>query len=472
MPKLTEEFVNSLAPNASAIKNGWGLVKKKQFVRLNRSEDGSVLFGECIGSGQNNYLTSVDFVSETPVARCSCPSRQFPCKHSLGLLYSFVSGSNFATAPIPEDLLIKRTKAAARQEKKQEQTKSPRKVNKSALEKKWKTQLEGLEVLERQLYQIVRYGLAAIDAQKLKALEDTAKQLGNYYLKELQNELRELILLWQQKLPEEELYSDAYTKIQTLYSSCKKGRDHFNKRLEDPKLVHNTESSIEEKTGHIWQLSELRELNRMKPNAQLAQLSFSTIISEARKEFIDEGIWLDLEDGSLYYSKNYRPFRAAKQMKEEDSIFSIVNMKELFLYPGEGNLRVRWEDYQLDPVSDTQQIMSLAKQNVSEVLKQVRGQLRMPLADKHPVVLVLFSKIGKVNGHWVLEGMDGTRLTLTNGDNSANACDTLQFMELLSAQSLENGAMLVKFYHDLKTGILAGKPISIITPTRSIRLLG
>jgi hypothetical protein len=470
MAKLTEELVDSMAPNASAIKNGWGLVKKKQFVRLNISEDGSVLFGECIGSGQSNYLTSVDFVGETPVARCNCPSRQFPCKHSLGLLYSFVTGANFTTAPIPDDLQDKRTKAAARQEKKKEQTKTPRKVNKTALEKKLKAQLEGLEVLERQLHSIVRLGLAAIDAKKLKALEDTAKQLGNYYLKELQNELREFILLWQLKLPEEELFSVAAKKIQILYSSCKKGREHLSKRLEDPALTPDTSSSIEERLGHVWQLSELRERNMMKTNVQLAQLSFSTIINEARKEFIDEGIWLDLEEGNIYYSKNYRPFRAAKQMKEEDSVFSTLSVKELYLYPSEGNRRVRWEEYQLGVAPDTKVILSLAKHNLAEALKQVRGQLRLPLADKHPVVLVCFSKIGEVDGHWVLEGQDGTRLTLTNGES--NSPDTLTVLELLSKQDMESGAVLLRLYHDLDTGSLAGKPLTIITSTRIIRLLG
>lgn len=470
MAKLTEEFVDSLAPNASAIKNGWGLVKKKQFVTLNISEDGSVLFGECAGSGKNHYLTSVDLINEAPVARCSCPSRQFPCKHSLGLMYSFVTGAKFTTAPLPEDLQDKRTKAAARQEKKKEQSKSPRKVNKSALAKKLKTQLEGIDVLERQLQQIVRSGLAAIDPKKLKELDDTAKQLGNYYLKELQNELREFIILWQLKLPEEELFSAAFNKIQILYSSCKKGRELLSKRLEDPELTPDTKTSIEERLGHIWQLSELRELHMLKSNVKLTQLSFSTITSEARKEFIDEGIWLDLKDGEIYCSKNYRPFRAAKQMKEEDTVFSTVSTKELFLYPGEGNHRVRWEEYQLGELPDTQQIISLAKQNLAEVLKQVRGQIRLPLADKHPAVLVCFSKIGQVNGNWVLEGKDGARLTLTDGNN--NSKELIMLLELLSKRDLENGAVLLRFCHNLETGVLAGKPLSIITPTRIIRLVG
>jgi hypothetical protein len=470
MQTLTESFVDSLAPNAAAIKNGWNLVKKNQFVLLNKSEDGTFLFGECKGSGKSNYQTSVDFIQEVPVARCTCPSRQFPCKHSLGLMYSFVNGATFNEAPIPEDIKEKREKSVQRQEKKKEQATTPKKVNKTALQKKIKSQLNGLEILERQMHQLVRTGIATIDPKKLKAIEETTKQLGNDYLKELQNELREFILLWDQNLPEDQLYSLAYEKLQILYSISKKGKQHLTKKLEHEEMLPDIETSIEEKLGHIWQLAELREQNSLLSNAQLVQLSFTSKKSEARKEWIDEGIWLETTTGNLFYTKNYRPFRAAKQMKEEDSIFHIVQTNELFIYPGEGNKRVRWEDYQFIGLPDSKVIHEFAKTDVTEVIKQVRNQLKLPLADKHPLALIAFSKIGKVEEEWMLEDSKGVRLTLSDDDHQEMA--TLPLLDLLSNKELENGAMLVKFAHNLKTGVLAAKPLSIITTNRIVRLLG
>jgi hypothetical protein len=470
MQTLTESFVDSLAPNATAIKNGWNLVKKNQFVLLNKSEDGTFLFGECKGSGKSNYQTSVDFIQEVPVARCTCPSRQFPCKHSLGLMYSFVNGATFIEAPIPEDIKEKREKSVQRQEKKKEQATTPKKVNKTALQKKIKSQLNGLEILERQMHQLVRTGIATIDPKKLKAIEETTKQLGNDYLKELQNELREFILLWDQNLPEDQLYSLAYEKLQILYSISKKGKQHLTKKLEHEEMLPDIETSIEEKLGHIWQLAELREQNSLLSNAQLVQLSFTSKKSEARKEWIDEGIWLETTKGNLFYTKNYRPFRAAKQMKEEDSIFHIVQTNELFIYPGEGNKRVRWEDYQFIGLPDSKVIHEFAKTDVTEVIKQVRNQLKLPLADKHPLALIAFSKIGKLEGEWMLEDSKGVRLTLSDDDHQEMA--TLPLLDLLSNKELENGAMLVKFAHNLETGVLAAKPLSIITTNRIVRLLG
>jgi hypothetical protein len=470
MQTITESFIDSLAPNADAVKNGWGLVKKNQFEILNKSEDGTLLFGECKGSGKSNYITSVDFTSDVPVARCSCPSRQFPCKHALGLMYSFVSGADFQVAPIPEDILEKRAKSVQRQEKKKEQANSPRKVNKSALQKKVKAQLEGLDLLEKQILQLVRAGLASIDPKKRKVIEETAKQLGNDYLKELQHELREFTLLWEQNLPEEQLYSSAYEKLQLLYSVCKKGKQHLTNKLEVEEMAPDMETSIEEKLGHIWQLAELREQNSILTDALLVQLSFVAKKSEARKEWMDEGIWLELTNGNLYYTKNYRPFRAAKQMKEEDSITHVVQTNELFIYPGEGNRRVRWDDYQFIGLPETKKIMEHAQTNVNEVIKQVRNQLKLPMADKRPLALIAFSKVGETGGEWVLEDQNGIRLTLTESMHDTD--NTLRLLELLSNNELENGAMLVQFEHNLETGILGAKPLSIITTGRIIRLLG
>ena len=80
MISISAEFVMSAAPNAAAANNGRGLVLKNKFVALHHSSDETFWFGECQGSGSKPYLCSADFsVRETPVYRCSCPSRQFPC---------------------------------------------------------------------------------------------------------------------------------------------------------------------------------------------------------------------------------------------------------------------------------------------------------------------------------------------------------------------------------------------------------
>ena len=75
--QIDEAYADSLAPNAGAIKNARGVVLKRKLVALFKSPDGSLLFGDCKGSGAENYRPSADFADPAkPVFRCTCPS---PC---------------------------------------------------------------------------------------------------------------------------------------------------------------------------------------------------------------------------------------------------------------------------------------------------------------------------------------------------------------------------------------------------------
>src|SRR6267378_3057877 len=144
--QIDEAYVDSQAPNAAAIKNARGVVLKRKLVGLFRSADGTLLFGDCKGSGKDNYRPSADFADPSkPVYRCTCPSHQFPCKHSLALLYAYAQGAKFVDKDAPADILEKRSKVQQRAEKKKEDADKPHKVNTSALKKKIQTQLSGLD---------------------------------------------------------------------------------------------------------------------------------------------------------------------------------------------------------------------------------------------------------------------------------------------------------------------------------------
>src|SRR5689334_12508149 len=127
--QIDEAYADSQAPNAGAINNARGVVAKRKLVGLFRSADGTLLFGDCKGSGKENYRPSADFSDPTkPIYRCTCPSHQFPCKHSLALLYACAQGAKFVEKAIPEDITEKRSKIQQRVEKKKEQSDKPHKV--------------------------------------------------------------------------------------------------------------------------------------------------------------------------------------------------------------------------------------------------------------------------------------------------------------------------------------------------------
>lgn len=489
MLKISEEFINSTAPNQNAILNAWGLVRKNSFVKLNISPDETVIFGECVGSGASNYVTSADFVKpDSPVFRCTCPSRQFPCKHALGLMYAYVGGKKFTTEPIPTDILDKRDKLEKREEKKKvtrtasddnnpsqdavgTSKVSSKKTNKSALVKKIKAQLEGLELLEKIISNTLQGGLGSIHEKSLKILEDQAKQLGNYYIPGAQFALRGLINLFRISENHERTYSKAVEELTVLYALSKKGRDQLTKRLDNPEAAYDPSSTLDEWLGHAWQLSELKEAGLVLKNVDLVQLSFHSYIDNARQEYVDEGIWLNLGSGQLVRTLNYRPFKAAKYIREDDSVFSVVHTEELAVYPGDLNPRVRWENMTMRSLTDNDYsvIRSLAGKSFKETIKLVKNQIKNPLSDKEPVALLYYEKICRAGDNIVLVDTEGQRLVLGDHEESAEP-ETLRLIDLLDPEDMINQTMLVRFYHDIDAKRLYAKPLSIIRKNAVVRL--
>ena len=82
MDGWTAERVQGLAPDAASAKAGLGLAGPRKWVSIGREDN--ALWGECQGSGKTPYRSQVDLTDGA--SKCSCPSRKFPCKHSLGLL--------------------------------------------------------------------------------------------------------------------------------------------------------------------------------------------------------------------------------------------------------------------------------------------------------------------------------------------------------------------------------------------------
>ena len=115
----TSEQVLALSPDASSTKNGQKLANLAKWPLLERSDQ--AIWGECKGSGKKPYRTQID-LSE-PAFRCSCPSRKFPCKHSLGLFLLLAGqADSFSEAAPPDwvaEWLAKRGQTAAKKQEKQ-----------------------------------------------------------------------------------------------------------------------------------------------------------------------------------------------------------------------------------------------------------------------------------------------------------------------------------------------------------------
>jgi hypothetical protein len=91
--------IEALAPDQASLGAASKLAKAGKWARLER--DGELYWGECQGSGANPYRVIVDAGDRG--YKCTCPSRKFPCKHALALMWLGADGAvSFQTGAPPE----------------------------------------------------------------------------------------------------------------------------------------------------------------------------------------------------------------------------------------------------------------------------------------------------------------------------------------------------------------------------------
>lgn len=479
MRQITEAQITALAPNPAAAANGKKLSRKGAFVRLEASADDTFFLGECTGSGANNYIVTADFLDPAqPVFRCTCPSRQFPCKHSLALLYEMMSGKAFAPCDIPEDILEKRKKKEARAAKaaapkEPGEKKAPSKGNQAARRKKLQKQLEGLDLLDKLIGDLLNAGLGTMGGTALPAYRTLAKQLGDYYLPGPQRLLNTLILSIEafQKKGDDCWYNYAITDLEQLRALSKKSRQYLDQKLRTDE-VGQDDNTLFEDLGGVWKFDELWELGLGKKDLRLAQLAFWVDYDEARKEYIDTGCWVDLAAGELSLTRNYRPVKALKYVKQEDSLFGVVKTPAAVFYPGQGARRVRWENGEVEELTgeDLAAIRNHAAKTLAPVVKSAKNLLKDTLTDPIDFRLLQYDGILRgPEGELALRDAAGDTVLLKDAPWMEG---TIRRLPLLPDGSLMTGqVMLGGFWYDQDARRLALQPLSIITPDQIVRLL-
>ncbi len=484
MRTFSEQQIVALAPNANAVSNGRKISNGGGFVSRMRSKDDTFYMGECKGSGKSNYVVSVDFAEEDkPVFRCSCPSRQFPCKHSLGLMFEMAAGKDFLVGEIPEDILNKREKKQAREAKKAEGAgeKKPvseksAKAGKAARTKKIKKQLEGLELMKQMTDQLMHTGLSSMGSVSLKSYKDLAKQLGDYYLPGPQNYFNRLVLEMEayQKDTDKKHYHQAVEVLKRLRALERKAAAYLQGKLESDSPEAD-DDILYEKLGGIWKLDQLNELGLKKEQARLVQLSFQVIYDEARKEFVDTGYWADLDTGEISCTLNYRPVKALKYVKQEDSCFGMVRIPLLCYYPGGMNRRIRWESASYEPVTgeDLKKVMSHGHKDIGAAVKLAKNEMKNLLSEDYCGMLIQYKRIGIVNDQgkdcFVMEDEAGGRLELAGRDGWA---DTMAALSMIPKREVyANQALFGLMYYDADSHKIRMYPCSIVTGEGIVRLL-
>lgn len=478
--KITEQYILLLAPNAAAASNGRNLSRKGSFANHGRNADSNVYWAECAGSGKNPYRTSIDFsISESaPTCRCSCPSRQFPCKHALGLMFEIMAQKPFSVGEFPADLAEKKAKQEARAAKKEEkeaQPDKPKKTNTSAQKKKIAKQLEGLDQAEKLVDELLTSGIGTLSGASAQAFEKVAKDLGNYYLTGPQNAFTRIALEVRkiQQNPEQasEHYTEAIRILISLHATIKKSRVFLNGKL-DSGNYSSEDSVLYEALGGIWRLEDLRAIGSYRENVRLIQLSFDVSFDEAKKEYVERGFWLDMDHGSIGQTLNYRPIKALKYIKADDSCFDVLEIPVLYEYPGELNKRIRWDgcSTRIATPEEVQKLPRLAASGIAEAVKTAKGQMKNTLLPKYIPALTPVGQIGIVGESTVLEDPAGNRIVLRDRREDGADHGSVHRLQALPMDLTGGSAIFGLVFYDSADHRICLHPYSIITPDRIIRL--
>ncbi|MEM9917669.1 MAG: SWIM zinc finger family protein [Bacteroidota bacterium] len=188
--KWSAEYILSLAPTPSTAKRGETLSTTRKWRQLGGSP--RAIWGMCQSSGKGYYHTQVD-LQGGPAYKCTCPSRQFPCKHVIGLLLIYVQQSEafYVTEDYPDWV---RQWLEGRQVKAESSEKAAEKaVAKAKTRDKRMIQMAGgLEDLETWLTDLLRQGMAETEKQDPQFWNDFASRMVDMRLGGVGRRIREL----------------------------------------------------------------------------------------------------------------------------------------------------------------------------------------------------------------------------------------------------------------------------------------
>ena len=474
--ELTEQFILLQAPNAAAAANGRKLSSGGKFSNLRRTESGDLFWGECAGSGKTPYRVSIDWTDpNAPVSRCSCPSRQFPCKHALGLMFEQLAQKSFETAEVPQDIAEKRAKQAVRTAKKEAAPAKPKKPNAAAQSKRLKKQLEGLDMAEKMAGDLLSAGIGTLGGASAQTYEKLAKDLGNYYLAGPQTAFSRIALAVRtiQKAPEQAqtAYAEALRVLIFLHSTIKKARTFIQEQL-DAGQFSAGDSMLFEALGGVWKLEDLHAAGAYRENVRLVQLSFDVSFDEAKKEFSERGWWMDIATGQIDQTLNLRPAKALKYVKAEDSRFELLEIPTLYTYPGEGTRRIRWESAASRPLTPEEQasLPRLAQPDAAAAVKLAKGQFKNTLLPKFFPTLIPIGRVGTIGTSFVLEDPKGGRLVLRDRKEDGADHDSAERLAMLPEKIPAGSSLFGLLFYDEATKSICLHPYSLVTPEHIVRL--
>lgn len=510
--ELTEQIIAAMAPGEKALLEGRGLLRKGAFRSLSKTEDGTLVFGDCQGSGATPYRVSFDLATggDRPTVRCTCPSRQFPCKHGIGLMLAFVAkGNEFKITAAPKDLLEKRAKLVEKnaKEKSAEPPAEARaverasEIKKAAQHKKSEEQAAALDTLERFVLDLVSAGLGGIGATNIKSIHDQANRMADANLQGARGVLLRIAALARASterarkvagqdenamggpetsigvLSDEDRQAQMVALTAQLWAMIRRGRKVLEGKIEEGESKSEADAQVESILGRVWKLPELKEAGYWVSERTLMELAHERRDDPVIEMVLTTGYLLDLDEGAVYMERSMIPYQAARfpGAKHRVSREGVLGVREAALYPGAAlNRRIRWDEKDPDAVrerrregADYARLHAHAR-TVDVAIKAYREQLKNPLAGSEAVVLLGASRFGRgSDGTLVMVDAEGGRLAFRDPpDASYRTTGNLAH----AAAAFGSGSVAARLWYDLLEGAVYAQALALIVGEKHLRL--
>ncbi|MSR55984.1 MAG: hypothetical protein EXS09_22335 [Gemmataceae bacterium] len=472
---ITEEMVRGLAPDDTTWNKAEDLAASERFQNLGVSADGTWLVADAKGSGKEPYQVSADFVDpSSPLLRSNSPSRQTPDKYALALLLKYVRQPNsFGKREPSEELLAKREKKSAADERKKFGPGAPKREKKSAEAKLQMAQRDGLESLNRLLVELVASG-HWFEEGHIEKLERVSKALGDAHLPAATYMLRRLLLLGKQKgIGDEERTFVGADLIAQLWSVVQRAKLYLEGKAPEGESQDVTDALIEELLGRPYQVSDLIEKGYGKCDLSLLELAYERTDDDSRQQRLEVSHLIDLSSGDILQSIAYRPYKGVNPVPEQTSYSTPVRVSQAAVYPGFLNRRVHWEKNAEKIERASPQALetaySLAVGDFSAILEAFRDQLRHPLAPREGVFLLQCEDAGRIGDrHVVLEDASGTRIEAA--DRRKDYSNVSNLMRALAMIGKDKPAVLVKLFVQPMANTIVALPLAALTSKQHLRL--
>lgn len=502
--EITELWITEQSPNEKALLDARELIRTGALKNLAKNEDGSLIFGDCRGSGGAPYTVSIDLASgnDKPTLGCSCPSRQRPCKHVLGLLLAYTQkGTTFSIATPPQELLDKRAKQAEQPAPKTRTAKNtpPNGVNKGALAKKAKEQIDALETLGTFLVDLVNGGVGGLTPKMIEEIDQQAKRMVDANIFTAGGVLKRLSAAVSQKDESEKDDDDDDEKVVKktarclttstetrvawmlthLYAMVRRGIKLLDGRLAaEGASAMEVDGTYDLILNRRWKLPELKHAGYWVTNRTYLEMAHERRDDDTLQFAEATGFLLDLTDGSIvreWTALPYNVFRsrfATQRLRE--SRRGALMVSEAALYPGEmTNRRIRWDD-KVDGTctertrqpGDYEALHSHAKPIV-EIIKAFRSHLRNPLHPLDAVFLVAAKRFGTLGTDLIVEDAAKDRLVLRDKED-AIVSGTIALRQAAAAYG--PGSLAVRLFYDLPTRVIHAEPLALFVGDEHLRL--